>query len=75
MVKLKCWGKAKGGHNITRFKDKQGILLEIYKENIYGKNLFFVSALTGKTLADKEFSDRKSAVNFANRYMKKHDKC
>ena len=76
MKTTKCWkGEKTTKHNVKYFNDntKETLMIVAGYGNSYivynGKYPYI------KPTIDKVFNDRKSALNFANSYMKKDDRC
>lgn len=82
MVKLKCWRKLVNikKDKILVFKkiDENGHHLDVYLQDYAGKNkkdwvVDLDTPSIGRTL--KIAKTKIQALKFANKYMKKHDKC
>jgi len=76
MAKLKCWsGKKTTKYNVKYAnKDTKEAVMIVAG---YGKSYIVYNGKYPyiKPTVDKVFNDRKSALKFANSYMKKNDKC
>ena len=85
MAKLKCWKKDKAGWHKEHLSGrlKGGSLpgwVYIYPKGKFRdrENEVIISTSEGNYQKDRKdvgFKTKKEAIRFANKYMKKHDKC
>lgn len=81
MNKIKCWKeqttktqKEYGGYNIWR-KTGTNIQIAYSDQSLNGGPKNNVSVFGIKRDINKDFKNKKSAIKFAKKYMKEHDKC
>ena len=77
MKKLKCWIKTmdtREGIQFRRRKDYRGVRIDTFKPSKYGYDVF-INESDNYPLKSKHFKSKQPAISFANKYMKKHNKC